>query len=712
MKNRLNLDVLAIFFALLTVAICVIPCIAANSTDSVSNPSDEMRMSVYNDTIRAHHMHFDYARIKEYLDSHNNSFECDFMRREINHRRVLGRYFSEDTVVRKHVLRSNDSLSSNTYYVPDDYTTIQAAVDHASDGDMVIVRDGIYRENINVNKRLMIRSENGSAKTIVRSAHSDDDVFSVKSDYVEISGFTAKGAWGWHWSIGGIYLGGVEHCNITNNIVSNNDMGIMCYGSNTNKIINNIISSNTWEGIDVHNSNNNKITNNIMSNWNGIELGYSCNNEITNNTFKNDGIYIWGDEVFYYNTHVIEGNTANERPIYYYKNTNGIKVPEDAGEVILANCTDMTVENINASFSSIGTELGYTTDSEISNNSLNINLEYSNNNNICDHNILNDNNIYLHYSSNNYIYNNTILNNFDGIYLSLYSEYNNIYNNNLSNNYYGISLYSSSNNNITNNIINSNNAKGIELSRYSDNNNIANNNISNNDKGIYLWDSSNNKIRLNNFINNDQNAYSGFCDGTQWNSPKKMTYTYKGANYTNYMGNYWSNYSGSDADDDGIGDTPYNIDYSDNDNYPLMEPFEIYFVPTKNPKILIHTDKYEYTTGETMSITITLKNPTEEWQPVYFARRLDLPDYDLQYWIMIKTLCLPPDYEQTFMIPFTLGGYGISFNASWYVALLNTTTYEIISEDTADWRYVPSEMDQGETMPSEIGKEITKKVRR
>jgi hypothetical protein len=50
----------------------------------------------------------------------------------------------------------------------------------------------------------------------------------------------------------------------------------------------------------------------------------------------------------------------------------------------------------------------------------------------------------------------------------------------------------------------------------------------------------------------------------------------------------------------------------------------------------------------------------------------------------------------------------IEFNASWYVALLNPITYEIISEDTADWKYAPRKMGKGEIIPEEIAKEVAK----
>ena len=53
-------------------------------------------------------------------------------------------------------------LWAETYIVGDGtYTSIQTAVNDASDGDEIIVKPGEYVENISVGKPLTIRSEGG-----------------------------------------------------------------------------------------------------------------------------------------------------------------------------------------------------------------------------------------------------------------------------------------------------------------------------------------------------------------------------------------------------------------------------------------------------------------------------------------------------------------------------------------------------------------------
>jgi len=206
--------------------------------------------------------------------------------------------------------------------------------------------------------------------------------------------------------------------------------------------------------------------------------------------------------------------------------------------------------------------------------------------NICSHSAFG---IYLDGSNSNSISDNTCFNNeWSGISLSD-SENNTISNNTCSNNGRGIYLEDSENNSISNNLCCNNNSisnnlfynerVGIGLF-YSDYNTVSDNACSNNDLGILPGCSNNNRIYLNNFINNCYNVCS--CESTNiWNSKEKITYSYNGESHTNYLGNHWSDYTGTDANKNGIGDSPYSIDDRggdiDQDYYPLMKPFENYF---------------------------------------------------------------------------------------------------------------------------------------
>ncbi|MCK4736162.1 MAG: right-handed parallel beta-helix repeat-containing protein [Methanophagales archaeon] len=355
--------------------------------------------------------------------------------------------------------------SAATIYVPDSHTKIQWAANNATEGDTIIVRDDTYTENVNVNVNyLTIKSENGSDTTIVQAADSNDHVFNVTADYVNISGFTVENATGIE-TAGILLESGTDYCNIFNNTVSNN--------------------------------------------YAGIGLSSSSNNTITGNTFVNGGLIAFDS---YQNT--VKDNTVNGKPLVYLENQSGQTIT-NAGQVILVNCDNITVENQDLSKATFGLELWRTENSTIannnaSNNGVSIALLYSSNNTITN-NTANSNNeggIFLGESCNNIIANNDLSSNSGGG-IVLEESHNNIITNNTanSNNGTGVVICSSDYNTLSDNVVTSNTDDGIYIEERSEENNITTNDVlSNMDCGISLNGVSYNNIVSNNVSNN---TYSG-----------------------------------------------------------------------------------------------------------------------------------------------------------------------------------------------------------
>jgi parallel beta-helix repeat protein len=102
-------------------------------------------------------------------------------------------------------------------------------------------------------------------------------------------------------------------------------------------------------------------------------------------------------------------------------------------------------------------------------------------------------------------------------------------------------------------------------------NTVAGNYIEDNTEGVFLGPLPDthktvyNILYQNSFVNNTKQVYD--CECTDPHTIQHLNIWHNGTS-----GNYWSDYSGIDANEDGIGDTPYSVSTDDVDAYPLMTP--------------------------------------------------------------------------------------------------------------------------------------------
>lgn len=213
-------------------------------------------------------------------------------------------------------------------------SSIQEAVNNAQNGDTIFVSPGIYRENINVNKELSIIASTELSgdqinRTYVIGAIPTNDVFSITSNNVRISGFHILGGPSGMDTYGevGLYLEGVQNCSISNNTLMLNDIGIGLSNSQRNVLDNNLIGFGT-SGIFLNDSNENLLSNNLATtNSQGIWVINSTNNTLLNNTADSNevGFYLGMSRM-----NMLESNLIS-------KNDNGVVLADMAESNILAN---------------------------------------------------------------------------------------------------------------------------------------------------------------------------------------------------------------------------------------------------------------------------------------------------------------------------------------------------------------------------------------
>jgi parallel beta-helix repeat protein len=388
-----------------------------------------------------------------------------------------------------HVFFKEEAQANSPIIVPNDYPTIQEAIDYASSGDKIIIKPGVYRECIKIDKPLKIIGS-GNSLTIIEGtglSHTVEIPQGVVN--VTLQGFTISTTTPSPWA--GIYIRGLYN-NIIGNVILNHKFGIKIYDSHGNVLRNNSMRANRFN------------------------------------------LYVWGIPLFHFINDIDPSNLVNGKPVYYLINKHNLTVPSDAGYVAIINSTNVVVKDLNLTNNLSAVLLVHT------NYTLIRNIKGA----------WNERGIYLISSHNNEIINNHLFGN-DWSGITLISSTNNLISGNLIHNHvHGIvlshtdtvlpNLYSN-NNLLTNNVI-TNNTYGIRLDKASYNK-ITQNTLVNNHEAIALQSSSNNTFYHNNFLENvnavfiktSHNSWDNNEEGNFWSDYRGIDSDKDGIGDTPYV---------------------------------------------------------------------------------------------------------------------------------------------------------------------------------
>lgn len=162
-----------------------------------------------------------------------------------------------------------------------DFLTIQSAINNSKTYDTIYIHNGVYYENILIDRSITLKGEDTS-KTVIDGSQKQS-VIDISSNDVSIMGLTIRNSG--RGTDAGIKVNSSHQVNITDCNIYNNYYGIWLYHSNDNTVSHCDISNNYY-GILIHSlSTSNTVTSCQINDNNHIGISICCSS--TSNTIHN-----------------------------------------------------------------------------------------------------------------------------------------------------------------------------------------------------------------------------------------------------------------------------------------------------------------------------------------------------------------------------------------------------------------------------------------
>jgi|GEM_PF-1755665 len=135
---------------------------------------------------------------------------------------------------------------------------------------------------------------------------------------------------------------------------------------------------------------------------------------------------------------------------------------------------------------------------------------------------------------------------------------------------------------------------------------------------------------------------------------------------------------------------------------------DLAFLAVATPSVSIATDKSVYSPGGKMTVSVGIKNPTTSSVTADINVYIRSTDLGLNQKKASKRLTMPAGFDKTINKTISIGNLGsTSFNATWYIEMRETVSpFNLISEASTTWRYLPLPRSASEIKPEDIGNEL------